>query len=290
MSDSQNFGLGELGQRVQALADPAPKPRLQPYQGSSSAGTAANGRPSPAPENREQPRITSTPLPGSVSGSPQNSTPVPPYTPVAQPTTPSPAGFPPFGARAASPTPSQAPSATYIPQQPPAAPVNLLSAPPIDPNTPNAPKSGLQRAIDAVRSTIPLVQRLLPLLDGNFATAIGALVAPHVGHQQPPAPQIQPVHVDLEPVERGLAEVRTANRELRGQIADQGVSLKRVEDQLERVREATDRNTLEQQELVEDLRAVGSRVGVFAIIGVALLVISLGLNIYLLVQLQHILR
>ena len=135
-----------------------------------------------------------------------------------------------------------------------------------------------------VRSAIPVVQKLLPLLDGNFATTMGALMAP----QHHPAPP--PVQVDLEPVERGLAEVRNSNRELRTQVAEQGVTLKRVEDQLDRVREATDRNTLEQQELVEDLRAVGSRIGTFAIIGLTLLLISLGLNGYLIYQLQHILR
>jgi hypothetical protein len=146
------------------------------------------------------------------------------------------------------------------------------------------PKSGFQRAFDMVRSAIPMVQKLLPLLDGNFATTMGALMAP----QHHPAPP--PVQVDLEPVERGLAEVRNSNRELKAQVLEQGTTLKRVEDQLDRVREATDRNTLEQQELVEDLRAVGNRISTFALIGVILLLISLGLNGYLIYELQHILR
>jgi t-SNARE complex subunit (syntaxin) len=96
--------------------------------------------------------------------------------------------------------------------------------------------------------------------------------------------------VDLEPVERGLAEVRNSHRELRTQVQEQVTSLKRVEDQLERVREATDRNTLEQQEMVEDLRAVGSRVSTLAIVGLVLLLASLGMNVWFLIQLQHILR
>jgi septal ring factor EnvC (AmiA/AmiB activator) len=146
------------------------------------------------------------------------------------------------------------------------------------------PKSGLQRALDAMRSAIPMVQKLLPLIDGNFATAVSALMAPQHHQAQPP------VQVDLEPVERGLAEVRNSNRELRTQVQEQGTTLKRVEDQLDRVREATDRNTLEQQELVEDLRAVGNRISTFAIIGVVLLLVSLALNGYLIFQLQHILR
>jgi septal ring factor EnvC (AmiA/AmiB activator) len=140
--------------------------------------------------------------------------------------------------------------------------------------------------VSAIRSALPLVQRLLPLLEGNFANVLGALMAPQPGSHPSP----QQVKVDMEPVERGLAEVRTSHRELKTQIQEQGTSLKRVEDQLERVREATDRNTLEQQELVEDLRAVGSRISTLAIVGVVLLLVSLGLNIYFLIQLQHILR
>jgi ABC-type phosphate transport system auxiliary subunit len=41
---------------------------------------------------------------------------------------------------------------------------------------------------------------------------------------------------------------------------------------------------------VEDLRAVGSRVSMLAIIGLVLLLASLGLNAWFLIQLQHILR
>jgi septal ring factor EnvC (AmiA/AmiB activator) len=136
------------------------------------------------------------------------------------------------------------------------------------------------------------VQRLLPLLEGNLATAATAITA-IVAAQPPrpaPTPPPAPVQVNLEPVERGLAEVRTSNRELRNQFAEQATTLKRVEDQLDRVREATDRNTLEQQELIEDLRAVGSRVSTFAILGLVLLAVSLLLNGYLIFQLQHILH
>ena len=148
-------------------------------------------------------------------------------------------------------------------------------------------KGGFQRVAQAVRAAIPLVQKLLPLLDGNLATTVSALLAPQAATSHPQPTQ---VHVDLEPVERGMTELRTSHRELKTQVAEQGTTLKRVEDQLERVREATDRNTLEQQELVEDVRAVGTRVSRFIVIGVLLLALSVGLNVYLLVQLQHIFR
>jgi len=68
---------------------------------------------------------------------------------------------------------------------------------------------------------------------------------------------------------------------------EQNGSLKRVEDQLEMVREATDRNTLEQQELLEDLKAVSNKMNTLAFIALGLLVVSVGLNIILYL---HILR
>jgi hypothetical protein len=332
MNDPQNLDLGELGQRVQAMGDPAPDSRLRPYQGAPlPVGPASNSRPippyEPLPrESLEDVRIS--PLPPLAPGPPSpdqfsahplyvaGSSSIPAYE-AAPPTGYSTAapngqggsnfasftdprpGVPPV--QHATPEPASnwenvvaAAQSAFAGQGPSPAETSGASTPqppsssqfPIAPTDPNAPKSGFQRAVDAIRSTLPLVQRLLPLLDGNFATAITALVAPQTHH----APSATPVKVDLEPVERGLAEVRNSNRELRAQVQEQAASFKRVEDQLDRVREATDRNTLEQQELVEDLRSVGSRVNIFAIVGLVLLAISLILNAFLLIQLQHILR
>jgi hypothetical protein len=334
MTDPQHLGLGELGQRVQALSDPVPNSeinpaidsRLRPYQGAPlPIGPSANNRPIPSYGSEE---TNNSPLPSastasapspyvnplaqsSSSYSSQANGQVP--NPVANPFTSQFSSQPPRPSESvAQPTPfrpydagtssSQAPAWEDV--STPSTPPDQAGSHPTEnhngatqsaPGLPGATASsvgganpgdsvrnGIQRALNAVRSTIPLVQKLLPLLDGNFATAITALMAP----QSHP----QPVQVDLEPVERSLAEVRNSHRELKTQVQEQVTTLKRVEDQLERVREATDRNTLEQQELVEDLRAVGSRLGTFAIIGISLLVISLGLNIYFLVQLQHILR
>jgi hypothetical protein len=65
--------------------------------------------------------------------------------------------------------------------------------------------------------------------------------------------------------------------------------LKRVEDQLEMVREATDRNTLEQQELLEDLKSTGKKVNLVAAIVIGLLAISLLVNIALYMHIQRVL-
>ena len=282
-------GLGELGQRLQALGDPAEPLRLRPYQGGSANGSTGGSTSGSAPAAPERPAPSSQPAYGGWQ-----TTPAPPEP------------FPDSPQHAASTngyTQAAAPSAAAA-----AAPAQPAAA--ADPAIP----SGIQRAINAVRQTLPLVQRLLPLLEGNIATAataITALVAPPptVQHIHPPAPAPPPpapvpVPVNLEPLERslgeverslgevnrGLTEVRGSHRELKGQVAEHVTALKRVEDQLDHVREATDRNTLEQQELVEDLRAVGGRVSTFALIGLILLVLSLLLNGYLIFQMQRILH
>src|SRR5579859_7341099 len=231
MNDPQHLGLGELGQRVQAMSEPAPEPRLRPYQGTSQATPpSSNGHPSSAAFESSRPAAQAAspyapspyaPLAGSgYQSTSQAPSPYPPFSSPVQPGAPEPpVPFAPYGHEPAANNGAGATST-------PLSSTPLLQAAPEDPN---APKTGLQRAVAAVRSAIPLVQRLLPLLDGNFATAIGALVARSEEHHPPPAPQ--PVQVNLEPVERGLAEVRTSNRELRTQVQEQGTNLKRVEDQ-----------------------------------------------------------
>jgi hypothetical protein len=141
----------------------------------------------------------------------------------------------------------------------------------------------LQRAVSALRAALPFVQRILPLLDGNVGTAVSNILTPHP-HTPPSSPP-----VNLEPIEDGLAELQTQHLDLRNQIAEQNTSLKRVEDQLELVREATDRNTLEQQELLEDLKGVGNKVNRFALIALALLAVSILLNLVLYLHIQRVL-
>jgi Flp pilus assembly protein TadB len=86
-----------------------------------------------------------------------------------------------------------------------------------------------------------------------------------------------------------LAELQTQQLDLRNHVAEQNTSIKRVEDQLELVREATDRNTLEQQELLEDLKGIGNKVNVYALVALALLVVSVLLNVILYLHIQRVL-
>jgi hypothetical protein len=152
---------------------------------------------------------------------------------------------------------------------------------------------GFQRAAGALRMALPHLLRLLPLLDGNVGSAVSNLLNPP-SPSPPPAPP-----VDLTPIEDGLAELQTVHRDLRGQVLEQNASLKRVEGRLQMVEEAAGRNTLVQQELLRELKAVGNRMeelkvagrkaNVFAQVALGLLGISILLNVALLLHFRHIL-
>jgi hypothetical protein len=140
----------------------------------------------------------------------------------------------------------------------------------------------MQRAMGALRATLPLVQRILPLLDGNIGAAVSNILAPQ--HRAPAPPP-----VNLTPIKESLAELETRHRALSDQLVEQNCSLKRVEDQLGMVREATDRNTLEQQELLEDLKAVGNKVNLFAFFALGLLLVSVVINVVLFLYVKRVL-
>jgi hypothetical protein len=121
------------------------------------------------------------------------------------------------------------------------------------------------RVLLQLRVLLPYLSKLVPLLDGT-------------AHQS--AAVSQELH-------KSLADLQTGHREIRGQFADQVLELKRVEEQLERLREASERNTLEQQELIEDLKSFGGTIKVLAGVGLVLLLANSGLIIFLLVRLRH---
>jgi hypothetical protein len=175
------------------------------------------------------------------------------------------------------------PNGAADPQRPYSAPPPGRALASISAEPPLEVPSGIQRAVSAIRAALPFVQRILPLLDGNIGAAMSNMLTPH--HHAPPPPP-----VNLVPLQDSLTDLQTQQRELHDQVVEQNSSLKRVEDQLEMVREATDRNTLEQQELLEDLKVVGNKVNLFAFIALGLLAVSIFVNIFLYMQIRSLLR
>jgi hypothetical protein len=134
--------------------------------------------------------------------------------------------------------------------------------------------------MSALRTVLPLVQKVLPLLDGNVALAVANLLVPR---QQGPA-------VDLKPIEGALTRMRTEHLELQGKLDQQGTSLKRIGDQLDLVKESTERNTLEQKEVTDNLHLLQKKVTLFAWTGLILLALSIAVNLVLFLRVEHIWR
>ena len=179
-------------------------------------------------------------------------------------------GNPPAPAAIPAPLPAPAPSPALA----------VASEPPIQLPT------GIRRAVSLVSAALPLVERILPLFEGNFRDALSNLLNP----PPPPAPAAPPAPpVDLAPIENSLAQIKTLHSELRDQLLEQNASLASAEDRLELVREATDRNTRQQQELLEDLRDFGKKINFIAWTALGLLSISVGTSIALLLKIFKIL-
>jgi hypothetical protein len=141
-----------------------------------------------------------------------------------------------------------------------------------------------QRTLNAIRNALPLLQRLLPLLDGNVLASFAGALAP-----QPQLHQPAPKPVDPPTVEGGLAGLKAQQQELRSQILGQDSALKKMTDQLDHVREATDRNTLEQQDLIEELKTSGKRMNIVAFLAFALLAASIAMNVVLYLEIHRLL-
>lgn len=129
--------------------------------------------------------------------------------------------------------------------------------------------AGLHRTATAIRTMVPLIQKLLPLLDGNVASAVANLVAPRI---------LSGPAVDLGPIETALMRVRSDLAVIQDKNAQQETSLKRIDYQLETLKETIERASLEQKEAAKELSWTRRSVRLFALAGVVLLVISIGLN------------
>jgi hypothetical protein len=137
--------------------------------------------------------------------------------------------------------------------------------------------SGFQRARSVLNSALPLVERLLPLLDGNFASAALNLVAPRAN---PPAAQI-----DLGPIQRSLTEVQARQQKLSAQIAAQSLPLDQLRnqlvpellkqvDELKSSSELTARNQEKMQSALDKIHRKFNRLAVAAVLLLAAILLA----------------
>ncbi|MGA7340340.1 MAG: hypothetical protein WBX18_07080, partial [Terracidiphilus sp.] len=161
----------------------------------------------------------------------------------------------------ASPAPEESKRYTTV-ADPAASPERAPAGPPAEDQS-FGQHPHLQWAMNGLRMALPFVQKVLPLLDGQVLPAVINLLA-----HRPEAPAAP---VNLAPLEGGLADLQNRHRELSQQVEEQIAALNRVEDRLETVREAINRNWLEQQELLEDLKKSGRKSTVWAVVAATFL-------------------
>jgi hypothetical protein len=142
------------------------------------------------------------------------------------------------------------------------------------------PQPRFSRAMKVVQTVLPLVQRALPLLEGNVASAVANLLAPMPQSSQ----------ASLEPVERALRGVHAEIEQLHGNNKEQAAALVRLNDQLADLKDAADRQASYQHELADELYSLRKRLTVIAILGFVLLAASLGASIFLLLRSGQLFR
>jgi hypothetical protein len=138
--------------------------------------------------------------------------------------------------------------------------------------------SALSRAIGAAKFVLPVVQKVLPLLEGNVASAAANLLTS------------SPRPVDLEPVRTAIGKLQAEQRTLRGQVTDQKILLNSIEADLSTIKEGIERNSLELRELAEDQLNLRRRLTRLVWMIFILLFLSIGFTTLICVRLAYILR
>jgi hypothetical protein len=91
-------------------------------------------------------------------------------------------------------------------------------------------------------------------------------------------------------VRQSVGALESSHRDLRLAVQDQTVEIKRIEENLTRTREATERNTLEVSEVAEDIRSMRSLVKVTLGVLVMLFIALIGTVVFLLFKVKPLLH
>jgi len=138
--------------------------------------------------------------------------------------------------------------------------------------------SGFQRAIGVAKTVLPLVGKILPLLEGNVvATASNLLTA-------------SPHEVDLKPLEEAIARLEADQRALTFHTGEHKRTLRRLQDELDALQEAVQKNAADQALLVEQVAKIAKRSARFMRLMVILLIISFLFTGALVFRIAYILR
>jgi hypothetical protein len=114
-------------------------------------------------------------------------------------------------------------------------------------------RSSMWKLLQQLRSVLPYLSRLLPLLDARLLPLL-ELVG--VGHAQNAGLSKQ-VHEQLGAVHSGQQELRLV-------LQDQALEVKQLEEQVARLRDTAEKNELAQARLAQDVKSLRSLIQVAA--------------------------
>lgn len=181
------------------------------------------------------------------------------------------------GAAAPSPAPNKAPNPAKTPTAGPAAvpaASTALARPVRQPEKP----SKLERAIGIAKTVLPLVGKMLPLLEGNVVSAATNLLT---AHQVP---------VDLKPLEEAIARLQSDQRALTFHTGEHKRAMRLLEDEVATLAEAVQKNAEQQAELTEQVLKLAKRTRSFMRLLTILLVVSILFTVVLCVRIAYIIR
>jgi septal ring factor EnvC (AmiA/AmiB activator) len=107
--------------------------------------------------------------------------------------------------------------------------------------------SFMWKALLQLRVLLPYLPRLLQLVNGA------------------------PPQADTRELRQGVDELQSTHRDLRRQVQDQGVGLKRIEEQIIRLREEIERHGVDQSDLLSELKSANDKLRTLAVAAIVLL-------------------
>jgi hypothetical protein len=156
----------------------------------------------------------------------------------------------------------------------------------------------LDRLMSVGRAALPVVPHVLPM-EGKIgatvaaATALSNVLVSRPQPAPPPPPERLPAPpvavaptptIDTKAVEDKLTGMETAHRELTKKVIDQNASLERVEEHIQLVQEIFERERLDLQDLLRQMKLFSKWALVFAVAVAMLLAASVGFNVVLLLR------
>lgn len=125
---------------------------------------------------------------------------------------------------------------------------------------------GLLQKIGKLKPLLPILAGGLRMVDHGAVQAIAELL--HVANGSNAA---QAANDELH---QELADIQTSHREMLLHVQDQTIGIKRMEEQIVRLRETVERNATEHAELVADVKSLGNLIRSIGA-GVAILLVVL---------------